>query len=146
MARNENFNGTVSFMGHSLGSVILFDILSHQSEAVALPTGTIADSGAPVLQQQTSFTGGSSAGGGGGGQVETLEGLFNRLGLAEYTDAFVREGIDLLQLTAANEADLEEAGMPQEARTKLLKHLQAKKNAADGLQEHQANSVTSDIR
>ena len=30
MARNENFKGSVSLMGHSLGSLVLFDILSHQ--------------------------------------------------------------------------------------------------------------------
>jgi hypothetical protein len=31
MARNEHFSGSVSLMGHSLGSLILFDILSHQT-------------------------------------------------------------------------------------------------------------------
>lgn len=29
-ARNPNFKGTVSLGGHSLGSLILFDLLSHQ--------------------------------------------------------------------------------------------------------------------
>lgn len=31
MVRNESFKGTVSLMGHSLGSLILFDILAHQN-------------------------------------------------------------------------------------------------------------------
>ena len=32
MARNENFSGAISVMGHSLGSLILFDVLSNQSQ------------------------------------------------------------------------------------------------------------------
>ena len=34
MARNENFSGAISVMGHSLGSLILFDVLSNQSQDV----------------------------------------------------------------------------------------------------------------
>jgi surfactin synthase thioesterase subunit len=30
LSRNPNFNGNVALAGHSLGSVIVFDILSHQ--------------------------------------------------------------------------------------------------------------------
>lgn len=30
LSRNPNFNGKVSLAGHSLGSLILFDLLSHQ--------------------------------------------------------------------------------------------------------------------
>jgi phospholipase DDHD2 len=31
MARNESFKGSVALMGHSLGSLILFDVLSNQA-------------------------------------------------------------------------------------------------------------------
>ena len=37
-SRNENFKGQVSVIGHSLGSLIMFDILSHQmSEGFGQP-------------------------------------------------------------------------------------------------------------
>ena len=37
--RNPNFSGKVSLIGHSLGSAILFDILSRQKEPSAVPSG-----------------------------------------------------------------------------------------------------------
>jgi len=143
MARNENFRGTVSLMGHSLGSVILFDILSHQTEEDGPASAAGAggqSSAAPVLQPNTTVPGPSE------GEADTLARLFARLGLGEHAEAFVKEGIDLAALAAVTEADMEEVGMPLEARTKLAAYLKAQKEAADGLQRHQANSVTSEVR
>ena len=40
--RNEDFSGKVSIMGHSLGSLITFDLLSHQSESPEEPSKPVS--------------------------------------------------------------------------------------------------------
>ena len=37
LSRNEQFNGHVSLAGHSLGSLVLFDLLLHQQDPMEAP-------------------------------------------------------------------------------------------------------------
>jgi hypothetical protein len=78
MERNPTFKGTISLIGHSLGSLIVFDLLSHQFENK--PSERIDDDGeidslynAPANQ--------------------SIECLLERLDLNEYKDLFVKEKI-----------------------------------------------------
>lgn len=57
--RNPSFRGSVSVCGHSLGSLILFDLLQHQKPTKANAAGTVGDSGPnstirPPVQRPTS--------------------------------------------------------------------------------------------
>ncbi|TGZ84973.1 DDHD-domain-containing protein [Ascodesmis nigricans] len=47
-SRNPTFKGKVSFIGHSLGSAIMFDILCRQPEPISSPTSTSEITSAPV--------------------------------------------------------------------------------------------------
>lgn len=46
LSRNPSFKGNVSLTGHSLGSLILFDLLAHQP-STGLPNGEV-EAGAPI--------------------------------------------------------------------------------------------------
>ncbi len=100
MARNESFSGSISLMGHSLGSVILFDILSHQSgaeeedldaAAVASPS---AEAASPAAIQPDAQLHQNSVGKGGavdtGEEPRSLEELFMRLGMTQHIETFTK--------------------------------------------------------
>ena len=85
--RNPTFKGTISLIGHSLGSLIVFDLLSHQYENK--PSERIDDEGeidslysAPANQ--------------------TIECLLERLDLNEYKDLFEKEKITYDSLVSFN--------------------------------------------
>jgi len=158
MARNEDFSGEVSMAGHSLGSLILFDILCNQD-----PTGCSGQSG-PV---SSSTEGGGAATIAGqvietitGGpadhnlaadpSIQTVEHLFDKLCIGrEHLASF--DGIDLEALMTSRSEDLKEAGLPEEANKAIMKFIQQRKTAkpddkVDGLEAYQKASVTSDIK
>ena len=122
MARNENFTGTISVMGHSLGSLILFDILSNQSQdeedlmkqrltalsiilcglffnnafTFRLNSQVPARNSKTVSYQETS-----------------LEEVFANLDISEYASLFNGEGITLADLLiSVAEDDLKEIHLP----------------------------------
>ena len=140
MARNEQFNGSISVMGHSLGSLILFDILSNQvdNEEAEIKLRQ------KFHQEQNVKT---------SPQLESrLEDVFTHLSISEHTAAFVNEGIELTSLLTCNEDDLKEIGMPEEARQKLLAYLVERRKGTDeqcnssfstDLAEYNRSSVTS---
>ncbi|QQP51746.1 SEC23interacting proteinlike [Caligus rogercresseyi] len=106
--RNPSFSGTVSVMGHSLGSVILFDILSHQKaeEEVLEPKAEEETTKPTVLDDP---------------KVETIEELFKKLDIgSEYSELFVSEGIDLGSLKTFSSEDLKEVALPEEAVKKIM--------------------------
>ena len=130
MARNESFSGSVSLIGHSLGSVVLFDVLSHQdpdggaedsfggnqqlqsSQAATLDAPAPAQLGLPAQDQFLDV-----------GNPSTLEDLFSRLGMGQHAEIFTREGIDLEALRTCAESDLTEAGLPEAEKAKLWAYL-----------------------
>lgn len=101
--RNPGFAGTVAVAGHSLGSLILFDILMHQGDC-----GVRA-----------------------GHQPETdLSGVLGALGLEAYLPVLLEHGMDSLRM--CSDRDLEEIGIPEGPRQKLLSYLRARPNHALG--------------
>jgi hypothetical protein len=77
LTRNKDFKGNVSVIGHSLGSLILFDLLTHQvsDEQTADQFENVRKTSAQSNDIQ-------------------LEAFLANLGLQEYLDNFEREKID----------------------------------------------------
>lgn len=82
---------------------------------------------------------------------QDLAGLFTKLEISQFTEKFTSEGIDVDGLMLCTEDDLREAGLPDEARQKLLNFIQSRKSASrqlssDGLEDFQRSTVTEDVK
>ncbi|KFQ25819.1 SEC23-interacting protein, partial [Merops nubicus] len=136
MSRNPDFRGGVSVAGHSLGSLILFDILSNQKDlASSVNTGpfsgvngTVKDGGVPDKQmtEDTSSLGSSITTSGEDlcepevdDDVPTLQKTLEMLSLAEYASTFEKERIDMESLLMCTVDDLKEMGIPLGPRKKI---------------------------
>lgn len=145
MKRNPHFKGTASVMGHSLGSLILFDVLSHQAETdgtMATSTDTKFDTAAE--ESQESFIKSTD-------DVElALERVFEKLGISEFSENFTREGIDMESLLLCTEDDLKESGLPLGPRKKLQSYIETQKaklnRSLTGLEAFMQSSVTEDVK
>ncbi|CAM9831941.1 unnamed protein product [Lampetra planeri] len=127
LQRNPTFRGRISLAGHSLGSLILFDLLCNQKEA------DIANGEAAKVRgrQRRRREGGGGAGGGGegggdddseeeeGGAPPGLEGALSSLGLDDFRAVLDRERVDMESLLLCSENDLKEMGIPLGPRKKL---------------------------
>ena len=58
--------------------------------------------------------------------------MFAELDLAEYSEIFTKEGIDMEALCLCTEDDLKEGGLPLGPRKKLLKYLEDRNRAREG--------------
>nr|XP_060624519.1 SEC23-interacting protein isoform X1 [Anolis sagrei ordinatus]XP_060624520.1 SEC23-interacting protein isoform X1 [Anolis sagrei ordinatus] len=134
MSRNPDFKGAVSVAGHSLGSLILFDMLSNQKDwtstvnsvAPVAPNGIVKD----VAEQQMTVDS-NSAGSmpllsnddHGDHDVEedipTLQKTLEMLSLSEYISTFENEKIDAESLLMCTIDDLKEMGIPLGPRKKI---------------------------
>nr|XP_040050547.1 phospholipase DDHD2 isoform X5 [Gasterosteus aculeatus aculeatus] len=106
--RHSDFNGAVSVVGHSLGSLILFDLLTNQRNGSrkakeAVPCGEPLDLNGDTLQQTLS-----------------------RLGLQQYLDTLQAENVDLESLALCQDGDLKDLGIPLGPRKKILDYVQKK--------------------
>ncbi|XP_075889313.1 triacylglycerol hydrolase DDHD2 isoform X2 [Nelusetta ayraudi] len=99
--RHPEFVGAVSVVGHSLGSLILFDLLTNQR----------ADSkaGKKVPSEESSIH-----------NCHTLEQTLTRLGLQQYLQILLAENVDLDSLALCQDSDLKELGIPLGPRKKIL--------------------------
>ena len=126
MARNENFKGEVSFIGHSLGSLIMFDILCNQTEKVdTIDSREVSDGNTEVIC-------GSDNPGGLDINISevSVEQLFVNLGIeGGLATPFVREGIDVEALMTCGDEDLKEGGLPLGPRKRLLAFIESRKTA-----------------
>ncbi|CAF1101258.1 unnamed protein product [Brachionus calyciflorus] len=91
LKKNPYFKGTVSLIGHSLGSLIVYDLLSHQADEEDLKEEI-------KVQKQKS--------------TENLQDLLNRLNLIEFKSLFDKEKITIESLRLLNENDLTSIGLP----------------------------------
>ncbi|NWJ02331.1 S23IP protein, partial [Crypturellus undulatus] len=136
LSRNPDFKGGVSVAGHSLGSLILFDILSNQKDlASSVNTGpfsgingTVKDVTVPDKQvtEDTSSLGSSIATSGDDlcepevdDDVPTLQKTLEMLSLSEYISTFEKERIDMECLLMCTVDDLKEMGIPLGPRKKI---------------------------
>ncbi|XP_044052750.1 phospholipase DDHD2 isoform X4 [Siniperca chuatsi] len=105
--RHPEFNGAVSVVGHSLGSLILFDLLTNQRTGSESRKGVPSD--APFSLN-----------------CDTLEQTLTRLGLQQYLDTLQAENLDLESLTLCQDSDLKDLGIPLGPRKKILKYVRRK--------------------
>ncbi|XP_019478183.1 phospholipase DDHD2 isoform X4 [Meleagris gallopavo] len=154
LQRNPDFKGGVSIAGHSLGSLILFDLLTNQKAApedehsrevrdLQLSTGVpmhLQGSGegreTPKCTKrkkhnprglclQESKETSSSRG------AEEVKEILKKLDLSEYCPAFEKEKIDGEALLLCGEKNLEEMGIPLGPRMKLLHYISSRREMQD---------------
>lgn len=133
MQRNPDFKGAVSVAGHSLGSLILFDLLSNQkngpSSSDSTPNGNVQpevkEISPPVSQAFEAF---SPAPAEETSEEETadLSSVLEDLGLSEYLSIFEQEKIDVESLLMCTVDDLKEMGIPLGPRKKFAKFVKEK--------------------
>ncbi|XP_060728617.1 SEC23-interacting protein [Tachysurus vachellii] len=133
MQRNPNFKGGVSVAGHSLGSLILFDLLSNQKNPSSASTQNgnvqpeVKQASPPVPQANEVF---SSAAAEEAKEEEeetaNLSSILDELGLSEYLSTFEQEKIDVESLLMCTVEDLKEMGIPLGPRKKLAKFVKEK--------------------
>uniref|UniRef100_A0AAR2M499 DDHD domain-containing protein n=1 Tax=Pygocentrus nattereri TaxID=42514 RepID=A0AAR2M499_PYGNA len=149
MQRNPDFKGRVSVSGHSLGSLILFDLLSNQKTGSPSSESTPNGNAQPEVKEVMLRLLENKCGLFEGNEEETadLSSVLEPLGLLEYLSTFEQEKIDVESLLMCTVDDLKEMGIPLGPRKKLSKFV--KEKAAKQAQEiketsapQQATSVT----
>ncbi|KAM9516404.1 triacylglycerol hydrolase DDHD2 [Guaruba guarouba] len=114
LQRNPLFKGGVSIAGHSLGSLILFDLLTNQKAA---PEGDEHKEGARAAASNRG--------------VEDIKEILKELELCEYCEVFEKEKMDGQALFLCTEANLKEMGIPLGPRVKILHYISSKRETQD---------------
>eukprot|EP00057_Strongylocentrotus_purpuratus_P034703 XP_796242.3 PREDICTED: phospholipase DDHD2 [Strongylocentrotus purpuratus] len=131
--RNPDFCGQASLIGHSLGSLIAFDLLKHQgdgdeaeSEENLIKSEVFRDkppTPAPSAESLTPSSSNASLLSGAalddGPAVISLEESLESMGLLDLLPKFEEERIDMESLLMCSDADLKEMGIPLGPRKKL---------------------------
>lgn len=138
LSRNPNFKGGISLAGHSLGSLILFDLLANQTggslaggPTLSAPNGTVKDSTSPEEPQDQNCH-----------DVEdfnelkdeqedeflSLSEALESLSLSEYLATLEKEKIDMESLLMCTVDDLKEMGIPLGPRKKITNFVKEKAN------------------
>uniref|UniRef100_A0A665TP22 SEC23 interacting protein n=1 Tax=Echeneis naucrates TaxID=173247 RepID=A0A665TP22_ECHNA len=138
MKRNPDYRGGMSVAGHSLGSLILFDLLSNQKNGSgALATPLMPTSNGDTKQVRHLFTEDVqqhlcdliSY----GEEFEDLSAVLEHLGLSEYKSTFDEEKIDIESFLMCTIEDLKEMGIPLGPRKKITKFVKERVNRQVGL-------------
>uniref|UniRef100_A0AAQ6ABB0 DDHD domain containing 2 n=1 Tax=Amphiprion ocellaris TaxID=80972 RepID=A0AAQ6ABB0_AMPOC len=133
--RHPEFNEAVSVVGHSLGSLILFDLLTNQRNGSQVREGVPSGELCNV-------------------NCDTLEQTLNRLGLQQYLGTLQAENLDIESLALCQDSDLKDLGIPLGPRKKILNYVRRKcdndGNQSSGAtpqqsQFHRTQSVTSAV-
>ncbi|KAF6725648.1 SEC23-interacting protein [Oryzias melastigma] len=139
LKRNPDYRGGVSVAGHSLGSLILFDLLSNQktvSPALGFPVTPTANG---EVKQVTPPPPAAAQGNIAPAAVEEqakeeeeefddLAGVLQHLGLSEYKGTFDEEKIDIESFLMCTIEDLKEMGIPLGPRKKISKFVKERVN------------------
>ncbi|PWA26033.1 hypothetical protein CCH79_00001347 [Gambusia affinis] len=120
MKRNPDYRGGISVAGHSLGSLILFDLLSNQktvSAAPLLPAAPAANGevSAPAAEEPNREEEEEEE------EFEDLAAVLQHLGLSEYKSTLDQEKIDIESLLMCTMEDLKDMGIPLGPRKKVTK-------------------------
>lgn len=113
LQRNPDFKGGVSIAGHSLGSLILFDILTNQKDSLG-DIDSEKNSSSVVMDH---------------GDTLTLEEDLKKLQLSEFYSIFEKEKIDKEALILCSDKDLQDVGIPLGPRKKILNYFRTRKNS-----------------
>jgi len=128
-SRNSGFGGNCSVVGHSLGSLILFDLLAGQRETSNdLPVEEEEDT---LIKPQWDKDLG-------------IEDVFTKLEISDHLAVFTDQGIGMEELVTCSEDDLKEAGLALGPRKKLLVYL-ASRAGGGGFAEFQASTVARQV-
>ncbi|XP_017279829.1 SEC23-interacting protein [Kryptolebias marmoratus] len=150
LKRNPDFRGGVSVAGHSLGSLILFDLLSNQktgSAASIIPTAPSANGDARQATEANAAVAPPAVDEQLGDEqedVQDLAAVLQHLGLSEYESIFHQEKIDLESFLMCTVEDLKEMGVPLGPRKKIAKFVK-EKLSRQAAQEKKAK-VKEDVR
>ncbi|XP_058527207.1 SEC23-interacting protein isoform X2 [Ochotona princeps] len=157
MSRNPDFKGGVSVAGHSLGSLILFDILSNQKDLqsskspgpLTVANGVVkqppfqekqmTEEPKPTSEESCDLDVDNEA-------VQTLQETLEALSLSEYVSTFEKEKIDMESLLMCTVDDLKEMGIPLGPRKKIanfVKHKAAKMEQKRAALEKKAQLTAS---
>ncbi|XP_015235724.1 PREDICTED: SEC23-interacting protein [Cyprinodon variegatus] len=131
MKRNPDYRGGISVAGHSLGSLILFDLLSNQktvSPALMMPPMPATNGDAKQVMAPTSQTDSAVSPAAGEEpakedeeEFEDLAAMLQHLGLSEYKSIFDQEKIDEESFLMCTMEDLKEMDIPLGPRKKMAK-------------------------
>ncbi|XP_066495535.1 phospholipase DDHD2 isoform X1 [Tiliqua scincoides] len=113
LQRNPDFKGGVSIAGHSLGSLILFDLLTNQK----------CTSEGEEEKNEAHFGTASQLLAAGQEDLKSVADILKELELAEYCSVFEREAVDSQALALCTEKELKEMGIPLGPRMKILHYL-----------------------
>ncbi|XP_026075456.1 phospholipase DDHD2-like isoform X1 [Carassius auratus] len=117
LQRHPHFTGHASLVGHSLGSLILFDLLANQK--------TDADSKSHELHEDAHVDPAC-------GSYESLEELLKGHGLDEHLNLLHREQVDMESLMLCSEKDLKDVGIPLGPRKKIMNCVKKWKDSRTG--------------
>ncbi|XP_013364042.1 PREDICTED: SEC23-interacting protein isoform X2 [Chinchilla lanigera] len=137
LSRNPDFTGKVSVAGHSLGSLILFDILSNQKDLnFSKSPGPLVVTNGVVKQPQfqekqmpeeSKLTLDESCDlDVENEEVLNLQATLEALSLSEYVSTFEKEKIDMESLLMCTVDDLKEMGIPLGPRKKIANFVKLK--------------------
>ncbi|XP_063095894.1 phospholipase DDHD2 isoform X4 [Cavia porcellus] len=124
LQRNPNFKGGVSIAGHSLGSLILFDILTNQKDSLG-DIDSEKDSLNTIM---------------GHGDSVTLEEDLKKLQLSEFLTVFEKEKVDKEALALCTDRDLQEMGIPLGPRKKIINYFQGRRESLDRRPAHRESA------
>uniref|UniRef100_A0A671Q9S4 Phospholipid phosphatase 5-like n=1 Tax=Sinocyclocheilus anshuiensis TaxID=1608454 RepID=A0A671Q9S4_9TELE len=124
LQRHPHFTGHVSLVGHSLGSLILFDLLTNQeTDADGKPHEVC--SSAIILHEDAHVDTGCSS-------YESLEEVLKGHGLEEYLSVLHSEQVDMESLMLCSEKDLKDVGIPLGPRKKIMNCVKKWKHSRTG--------------
>ncbi|KAM9847533.1 SEC23-interacting protein isoform 2-T2 [Aulostomus maculatus] len=143
MKRNPDYKGGISVAGHSLGSLILFDLLSNQKNVPAMPTPPTANGEtkqvtAPITQAVNPPAVAEEPKED-GEELEDLSAVLEHLGLSEYKSTFDTEKIDIESFLMCTIEDLKEMGIPLGPRKKIAKFVKERVTKQAAAQEKKAD-------
>ncbi|GFT47589.1 SEC23-interacting protein [Nephila pilipes] len=134
LSRNPGFSGKILVAGHSLGSLILFDILANQHTSEEDVQSQKEDALNNLTNELITITNqdGSTQNLPNVSESQTsIEVLLESLDLKDYVDIFTKERIDHESLILLSEDDLKNLGLPIGPRKKLLNAISLKQNVAN---------------
>ena len=124
-------------IGHSLGSLILFDLLSGQTEDLPAKTSESETEASCLSEEDVKIPRWE--------KDLSIEDVFSKLEISDHLATFTDQGIGIAELETCSEDDLKEAGLPLGPRKRLLSYLNKKANRRSGFDEFQASSVARQV-
>ncbi|XP_054877702.1 SEC23-interacting protein isoform X2 [Poeciliopsis prolifica] len=136
MTRNPDYRGGISVAGHSLGSLILFDLLSNQKTVSAAPLLPAANGevSTPAAEEPSREEEEDEE------EFEDLTAVLQHLGLSDYKSTLDQEKIDIESLLMCTMEDLKDMGIPLGPRKKITKFVKERVSRQAGRQQTKAEA------